>query len=67
MERVCYAQCTRGWREGSVAVVVLIDLAPIDLMCLNACPIGSGTIRRCDPIGVGVIYLEDMCHCGGGL
>ena len=48
MERVCYAQCTRGWREGSVAVVVLIDLAPIDLMCLNACAIGSGTIRRCD-------------------
>lgn len=28
---------------------------------------GSGTIRRCDLVGVGVALLEEMCHSGGGL
>ena len=27
--------------------------------------IGSGIIRRCDLIGVGVALLEEMRHCGG--
>ena len=31
------------------------------LMCLNAWPIRSGTIRRCGLIEVGVPYLEQMC------
>ena len=26
----------------------------------------SGTTRRCGLVGVDVILLEDMCHCGGG-
>lgn len=25
----------------------------------------NGTIRRCGPFGVGVVFLELMCHCGG--
>jgi hypothetical protein len=29
--------------------------------------LGSGTIRRCDLVGVGVALLEEVCHCGGGL
>ena len=36
-------------------------------MCLNACPIGSGAIRRCGYVQVGVALLEEICHCGGGL
>jgi hypothetical protein len=27
---------------------------------------GSGTIRRCDLVGVGVALLEEVCHCVGG-
>lgn len=36
------------------------------LMCLNAWPMRSGTIRRCD-FGVGTALLEELCHCGGRL
>jgi hypothetical protein len=28
---------------------------------------GSGTIRECRLVGVGVALLEEVCHCGGGL
>jgi len=28
-------------------------------MCLNAWPVGSGTIRRYGPVGVGVALLEE--------
>ena len=27
---------------------------------------GSGTIRMCGLVGVGVTWLEEVCHCGGG-
>jgi hypothetical protein len=27
-----------------------------------ACP-RSGSIRRCDLVGVGVAFLEEVCHC----
>ena len=40
---------------------------PNRLMCLTAWPIGSGTIRRCGLVGVGVTLLQEVCHCGGGL
>jgi hypothetical protein len=39
---------------------------PYRLMCLNACPIESGTIRRCGVVEVGMA-LEEVCHCGGKL
>ena len=29
--------------------------------------IGSGTIRRCGFVGVGMTLLEEMCHCGDRL
>lgn len=29
--------------------------------------IGTGSIRRCDFIQVGMALLEEVCHCGGGL
>ena len=29
--------------------------------------LGSGTIRRCGLVGVGVALLEEVHHCGGGL
>jgi hypothetical protein len=32
-----------------------------------ACPMGSGTIRRCGFVGIGVALLEEVCHCLGGL
>ena len=28
---------------------------------------GSGTIRRCGLVGVGVALLKEGCHCQGGL
>ena len=30
-------------------------------------PIGSGTIRTCGFVEVGMALLEEVCHCGGGL
>ena len=33
---------------------------------LNMLGPGSGTIRRCGLVGVGVALLEEVCHCGGG-
>jgi hypothetical protein len=34
---------------------------------LNMLGPGSGTIRRCGLVRVGVALLEEVCHCGGGL
>jgi hypothetical protein len=34
---------------------------------LNMLIPGSGTIRRCGLVGVGVALLEEVCHCEGGL
>jgi len=28
---------------------------------------GTGTVRRCGLVGVGVALLEEVCHCGGGI
>ena len=38
-------------------------------MCgdLNMLDPGSGTIERCGLVGVGVVLLEEVCHCGSGL
>ena len=30
-------------------------------------PKRSGTIRRCDLVGIGMALLEEVCHCGHGL
>ena len=29
--------------------------------------IGSGIIRKCGFVGVGIALLEEVCQCGGGL
>jgi hypothetical protein len=34
---------------------------------LNILGPGSGTIKRCDIVGIGVALLEELCHCGVGL
>ena len=39
----------------SVAVVVWKKIAPK----------GNSPIRRCDLVGIGVVLLEEVCHCGG--
>jgi hypothetical protein len=31
---------------------------------LNVLGPGSGTVRRCGLVGVGVALLEEVCHCG---
>jgi len=36
---------------------------PTILMYVNAWPIGSGTIRRCDLVGVYTALLKKVCHC----
>jgi hypothetical protein len=28
---------------------------------------GSGTVRVCSLVGVGVALLKEVCHCGGEL
>ena len=33
---------------------------------LNMLDPGSGTIWKCDLVGVGVALLEEVCHCGVG-
>jgi hypothetical protein len=40
---------------------------PHRLMCLNAWPIWSVTLRRCGLVGVDMTLLEEVHHCGGGL
>ena len=30
-------------------------------------PVGSGTIRRCGLVGIGVALLEEVCHRGWAL
>ena len=40
---------------------------PHRLMCLNMLDPGSGTIRKYGLFGVGVVLLEEVCHCGGRL
>jgi hypothetical protein len=40
---------------------------PHRLMCLNAWPTGSNTIRRRVLVGIHVALIEEVCHCGGGL
>jgi hypothetical protein len=39
-------------------VVVRTGMALIDFMCLNACPIMSGTIRRCGLVGGKSVTVE---------
>ena len=34
---------------------------------LNMLGPGNDTIRRCGPLGMGVVLLEKVCHCGGEL
>lgn len=29
--------------------------------------VGSGTVRRCGFAGMGIAWLEEVCHCGVGL
>jgi hypothetical protein len=41
-------------------------MVPID-SCLNAWSIGSGSIRRCGLIRVGVALLEEVFQCGSRL
>jgi hypothetical protein len=41
---------------------------PLKLTCLNSWPsLERGTIRSCGFVGVGMIWLEEECPCGGGL
>jgi hypothetical protein len=35
-------------------------------MSLNAWPVGGGTVRRCDLVGVGMTLLEYVTVCGLG-
>jgi hypothetical protein len=36
------------------------------LLFLNAWCIGSGTTRKCGPVGVGVALVMKICQCGMG-
>ena len=42
---------------GMVAVMVWKTMAPK----------GDGAIRRCGFIGVDIVLLKEVCHCGVGL
>ena len=41
---------------------------PVRLHCGGLCMLGpgSGTVRRSGLVGVGVAFLKEVCHCGGG-
>ena len=51
-----YTWCGGLYRYGCCRVV-----------CLNAWLIGNGTIKRYGLVRVGVVSLEEVCLCGGGL
>jgi hypothetical protein len=48
--------------------VSLVSERSTDTYCggLNMLGPGSGTIRRCGLVGVSVVLLEKVCHCGSG-
>ena len=57
-------QASRGGRP--VVVKLLIELQTVPPMPGDGSA-GSGTIRRCGPVGVGVALLEWVCHYECGL
>ena len=55
-----------GNEEMTHIMMVPMRMASVD-SCVNACPRGSVTMRRCDLVGVGLTLLGEVCHCGGRL
>jgi hypothetical protein len=66
-------------RNGISLLDVVHQCGPIDLLTLqaidnsigycsglNMLSSGSGNIKRCELVGVGVALLEEVCHCAGG-
>ena len=45
----------------------LSRVGPHRFMCLNVWPMGRGIIGSCGLVGVGVAFLEEVCHCAGSL
>jgi hypothetical protein len=41
-------------------------LIKVECGSLNMSGPGSGFIRKCDLVGLGVVLLEKVCHCGSG-
>jgi hypothetical protein len=54
-----YVMATNLW---GIECDGLNRFGPHRFMGLNACPIGSGTIRRCGLVSVGMALLEEVCH-----
>ena len=66
LERLSFSGHTID-KEGDTHCGGLNRYGPHRLVCLIAWPIGSGTIRRCGLIRVGVALFKEVYHCGGGL
>ena len=57
------ALCVRAGGPESSTGEAIGETAAV-LVCMFGS--GSGTIRRCGLDGVGVAFLEEVCHCGDG-
>jgi hypothetical protein len=55
------------WAFGLIPVVVWIDMGLIELCVWMLDPWGVALFRRCGLVGVSVVLLEEVCHCGGWL
>ena len=54
------------WKKASLTSYGGVNrFGPQRPMSVNAWPMGTSTIRRCVLVGVGVVLLEAVCHCGG--
>ena len=59
--------------HGCTFFLILLRVAPEYGLCGSLSVfdfhhlIGSGTLRRCDFVGVGKVWLEEVSHCGGRL
>lgn len=39
------------------------DISPV-VVCRKMAPKGKDAIKKCGLVGVGMVFLEEVCHCG---
>jgi hypothetical protein len=64
---ICVCVCVCMYICVCVCVCIYVCVCVCVCVSLNMLGLGSGTIRTCNPIEVGVALLKEVCHCGGEL
>ena len=56
-----------AWRRMESEFIVLNEISQSVIVRRKMAPKRSGTIRRCDLVGIGVVLLEEVYPCGDEL